>query len=82
MKSYRVAVFPSERTTKPRFIARSRVYDPSWPGCCVHEITAKDCKKASALAMREHAIRCLQDPKHKAASDALRTRHKDTKSGD
>ena len=60
MKAIRVAVFTHDRPgRKPMITAYTYWYNPSWEGCCLHEVTAENGTQAKRMAIADHKARCL-----------------------
>lgn len=73
----RVAVFGEMGTRRMRFRAYTLWYDPSWEGCCLHEISESRIESAvpvgamgrgrgsiaKKLAIAEHREKCVAERK-------------------
>lgn len=56
----KVGVFTHEGKTHARYIAYVRDYNPSWVGCCEHEIDAQNGAEAKDKAIKEHKEECVK----------------------
>jgi hypothetical protein len=60
VRFYTVAVFQHDGKRGPRFNAYTSLYNPQWPGCCLHhEVPGVDSRDAKKLAIAEHRERCM-----------------------
>lgn len=58
-KTYTVAVFTHPGKRGPRYHAYTRVYNPQWKGCCLHEVRAWTGAEAKRLAILGHKKKCV-----------------------
>ena len=56
-KKIRVGVFPPDDNCHA-YMAYTRYYLPSWPGCCEHEVIAVNGSAAKKIAITEHKENC------------------------
>ena len=56
-----VAVFgyPGKKPGTVRCFAYTRIYNPQWKGCCLHQIDTTNGAEAKRLAIVEHRMKCL-----------------------
>jgi hypothetical protein len=59
-----VAVFgyPGKKAGVTRCNAYTRIYNPEWKGCCLHQVDAPSGTEAKRLAIAEHRAKCLEKP--------------------
>lgn len=68
-REYRVGIFPIEGTK--RFSAYLRDYNPSWKGCCEHNVEAFSGAEAKRTAISEHKERCCSMTANPIVADKL-----------
>lgn len=63
---FKVGVFEHPRKKSIQLAAYTRYYNPSWEGCCEHEIVASSGSDAKRIAMQDHRRVCMAAPKEHA----------------
>lgn len=61
----KVGVFTHYSANKKRRLPRVHAYtiwfNPSWEGCCMHEVDACNGTEAKKIAIADHKARCLKE---------------------
>mgnify|MGYP001597823907 FL=1 len=57
MRTYFVGVFEHDGKKGPKFMAYVRYFNPSWVGCCTHNVSAENGATAKREAIGFHKLR-------------------------
>lgn len=58
-RPFLVGVFEHPHKRSVALMAYTRYYNPSWPGCCEHTVSAISGTQAKIRAMDDHRARCM-----------------------